>query len=148
MLHANTYPMKNILILSFCFFCLTANAQQMNIMQDTLTWNVVSAVNQADQSQFAFKCSFITYGANALDWSQSDGEFVSNYTITSSTGQWTNLTGDGTIAFNVQNGDGTFTGTLTFARSSGVVTVHLRLFVKGVLNQDYVFTVSSINPAN
>jgi hypothetical protein len=137
--------MKNILILTFCFLCLTAKAQQMNIMQDTLTWNVVSAVNQADQSQFAFNCSFITYGANTLDWSQVSGEVVSNYTITSSSGQWVDLTTDGTIAFNVQNVSGYVTGTLTFARSSGVVTVHLQLLVKGKLNQDYMFTVSSIN---
>jgi hypothetical protein len=143
---ANTYPMKNILILSFCFCCLTANAQQMNIMQDTLTWSVVSAVNQADQTPFAYTCSFITYGANSLDWSQVNGEIVSNYTITSSTGQWADLTSDGTTAFNVQNATGNITGTLSFARSSGVITVHLQLLVKGKLDQDYVFAVSSITP--
>ena len=117
-------------------------------MQDTLTWSVVSAVNQADQSQFAFNCAFITYGANALDWSQNNGESVSNYTITSPNGQWADVTADGTMAFNVQNGDGNITGTLTFARSNGAITVHLRLLVKGKLDQDYVFTVSSINSAN
>lgn len=117
--------------------------QAQNISTDTLTWKVISATNQADQSQFGFSCSFITYGANAVDWSQNDGQAVSNYTVTAADGQWTDVTKEGTVALGVQNGN--ITGTLTFARSNGNATVHLQLLVKGKLNQDYVFAVSSIN---
>jgi hypothetical protein len=118
--------------------------QAQNILTDTVTWSVVSAVNQTDQSQFAYACSFITYGANAMDWSQSNGEDVSHYTVTSVNGQWPNVAVDGITTYSVQNGS--ITGTVTFSSSDHVITVHLQLLVNGKPNQDYVFSVSSVNP--
>jgi hypothetical protein len=116
------------------------NAQDMT---HTITWNSVSATNQADGKEVTYNCSFKTYASQSVDWIQ--GSHVSSFTITTTNGQWIDASQDGKITFTVLSGS--ITGTFEFSSTGGQYSVHLILYVDGKLDQDYVFTITSISPA-
>lgn len=137
----------NIKFLVTLFLCLgSVAAFSQTIKTDTISWVATKAVNQVDQSEFAYNGTFITYGTSALDWSQREGRSVKHYTVISADGSWNDLDTDGQKTFQVQNGE--VTGTLVFARSTGVITVHLQLLVSGKPDQDYLFYITSTNTAH
>jgi hypothetical protein len=121
--------------------CASTYAQ--NPGNQTIIWNSIKAINQADSKEVVYNCSFKTYATQSLDWVQ--GTHRSNFTVTSTDGQWTDLSQDGQETYNVQNGS--ITGSFLFSRNAGQYSLHMKLYVDGKLDQDYVFTISSISPA-
>ncbi len=129
------------------FFLLTSysiTTWSQNIVTDTLVWNSTSAVNQQDTSTLNYTCSFATTALTNVDWIQAGGKHVSHFSVNSTDGQWTDVSKDGQLTYDVSNG--AVTGVITFSRSGGVLSVHLKLFVNGKLDQDYVFNISDIRP--
>lgn len=138
---------KKIIFLVLFVGGLTASMAQ-SISATNLLWTVTSAKAQSDSTSFNYACTFITYtSANTtLDWSQSNGESVTHFTVTSVDGQWADITTDGQVGYHVQNGK--VNGTITFQKSGGVYTIHLQLLVGTKPDQDYVFSVTTVNPIN
>lgn len=135
----NAYHRFILIVILTSWYSLTG---AQNITTGTITWNSIKAVNQADDKDVIYSCSFKTNGAQSVDWIQ--GNHVSNFTVASTEGQWTDLAQDGHTTFNVQHGS--ITGSLQFSRSAGQRYIHLILYVDGKLDQDYIFSITSISP--
>lgn len=134
--------MRIALLITLLFVaCSTAVAQQ-DFSVGTSTWSVTSATNKADSSSFSYTCQFINTGVSSLSWVQAGGSKVYDYAVNSVTGSWPDINQDGQISLSVS--DGTVTGTVVFSRINAQYSVHLTLLVNGAVNQDYVFTVSSV----
>lgn len=137
--------MKKYFFLSLLMVLASLHVRSQNINQGNITWNSTSAVDQQGNSSLNHICSFITHGNSSVDWSQAGGSRVSHFTVSSVSGQWSNIALDGQAVYNIQ--DGNVTGTITFARSAGQVSVHLNLFVNGKQDLNYLFLVSSTSTA-
>jgi hypothetical protein len=135
---------KLILLTTLIFCCVAAKAQ--DVLQDTVVWNSIRAVNQSDQSEAIYNCSFTTFGDTAIDWTQNNGAKVYHFTATSTSGSWSNISQDGQVTFNLQKGE--TSGTAVISRSSGQYTIHLQLFPNNLPPQDYVFYVATANLSN
>lgn len=122
-------------------------ARAQDISSANLTWSVNNAAKASDSTQFNYGSTFATNGSTIVSWTQGAGanQSVTQYTVSSVSGQWTDTTQDGQAAFNVSNGSA-ISGTITFSRTSGVYSIHLQTQFKGKPDLDYLFTVSSVNP--
>ncbi len=139
----NYFPIWIVLILARPSVGIGQSTSGLDISKDNIGWNAVNAVNQSNtQDAFTYTGSFVTYGNQKMDWRQKNGSKVYSYSVSSIEGTWQNLNQDGQLVFHLQNS--TVNGTATFARVSGQVTVHLKLYVKGNADTDYVFSIGSI----
>jgi hypothetical protein len=141
---------KNIRVASVCMFTivlttLPCKLRAQSLLKDKITWNSIGAVNQVDNSPVNYSCSFITTGITSIDWVQKNGARVSHFPITSISGTWADLKKDGEVICTISAGE--ISGSFTLLRSSGKYIVHLKLFVNGNPDQDYLFNISSISQA-
>ena len=130
--------LRSIILLS-SILCLSMAANGQSIASNTIEWTVTKAVDQADNSESANSSTFVTNGNKSVDWIQKN--IVSHYTVTQVDGTWPDLGQDGAISYNF-TGIGTLTGTITFSRSQGQLTIHLITHVEDV-GLDFIFQVSS-----
>jgi len=136
--------MKQKLIVGFvvALFTMTA-ARGQNLITDNVRFDISTAKSLQDNQQFDFVCSFVSNGGNSIDWQQNQGQQVFHYSVSSVDGSWTDTTQTGQVSYQVSGAGAT--GSISFAKdASGNSTVHLQLYVDGKLDQDYLFTVSSI----
>jgi hypothetical protein len=113
-----------------------------NVLTGNLTWTSDDAVNQANNAALHYRCTFTTQGSASVKWSQPSRNTTFS---TSAASQWGNVQTDGQVVYTVQ--DGNLTGTITFKRTNGNATVHLKLFVDGNPDLDYLFFISTVATA-
>jgi hypothetical protein len=134
------------LILTILFCALTYAAFSQDAASAKLAWNAVQATSQKDNSPFAYNCSFITASGTSLSWIQGGGKKTKSFSISSVSGQWSDITTDGQIIYNVSTNQ--ITGSFEFSRVSGQLSVHMKLSVSGNKDQDYIFNINSVTPVN
>lgn len=137
---------KHMRILSIVFLLaasLAANGQ--NISQATLLWKSAKAINQANSSAFGHTCQFTTRPNNSVEWNQANGKKTTSFSVSATSGQWADVSKDGQFTYQVQDTSApSITGTLTFSRSGGKLTVRLQLSVNDKPDQDYLFSIDSV----
>jgi len=136
----NTTATRFTLLLVFTFGCTLAKAQ--NISADTVTWNSTRAVGEVNNDQIVYNCQFITRAAQSIDWIQKNGARVNHYTVTGVEGSWPDVTFDGQVVYQVTLA--TYSGEITFSKSSGQTTVHLNISASGLPGMNYMFYIASV----
>jgi hypothetical protein len=135
--------MKSIFVLaSVTWLCAiaatTAMAQSPSVASDTVVWEVDQFTDQNTSTTEAFSCKFITT-RNEITWLQRSDAFVNRLRVGAVTGQWPDLSVDGSIEFEVTFQDRT--GRLRFERTGGSVLIKM-YFMEGDRNSmPYVFHV-------
>ena len=135
--------MKNLIIVLLIFLsqqiCNRCEAQ--DILQSTLVWNSSSNTNQRDNELTSYTCSFTTVTNQKITWSQGNSK-VTNYTVVSVDGAWTDVTADGKVVYHISD-KGT-NAEITFFRTEGVAAIRMTFYLNGKVNFDYVFQIDSI----
>lgn len=132
--------MKSLLY-TILFLGVSMTAYSQNIQQDNLQWNSVKASDNLNHGDILYSCSFRTNADQSVDWVQSGRSY--HYTVTSTSGTWLSVANDGEITYQVSAGGG-LTGSFTFSRSNGVITIHLKTRTNGVTDLDMEFSISDV----
>jgi hypothetical protein len=100
-----------------------------NPQSDTIRWSTSSLTDLNANVTVAHTCQFITYGSQKLDWVQDNGNFTTKWTITNTTGSWSDASLPGSITFAISSEQqGTqLAGQITLNRSSSGLSVILKI---------------------
>ncbi|HEY9047598.1 MAG TPA: hypothetical protein VIN08_16945 [Ohtaekwangia sp.] len=128
-------------IYTFLFLAISWAGYSQNILQDNLQWNSVKASDNLNHGDIVYTCSFRTNADQSVDWVQSGRSY--HYTVTSTSGTWTSVTEDGEVTYQVSAGSA-LTGSFTFSRSGGSITIHLKTRTDGVTDLDLLFSISDV----
>lgn len=123
------------------FFALAAETKAQNILRDTLEWTATKAVKQSDNSTIVYSSTFVSNSNSSVDWIQPG--VTAHFSVDQVQGTWPSLTNDGSIAYQISTPWGV-TGTVTFSKSQGQNTIHLRTLVEGGDGIDFVFQISTV----
>lgn len=131
--------MRTLFIL--LLFAGTLQAQQIAFETDTIQWEVDQLNDTNADSRENFTCVFVTDKAGNIRWIQENGNFVNEFEVQSSEGNWRDLNSDGYKEFMI-----TYlgkNGKIRFSRTDGVMQIHM-IFREGERNTTpYVFRVKS-----
>ncbi len=128
-------------LLMALFLLAAGYAKAQDISTDTIVWTAVRAVNQSDNSAIVYNSSFTSYANQSVDWVQKG--VTSHYAVGQVNGNWTTLGQDGLMSYDITGAGGTLTGTITFTRNLGNISIHLKTQVEDS-GLDLVFEISAI----
>lgn len=123
---------------------MTGYAQ--NILTDNLNWNANKATDQLNGGEIVYNCTLRSNAGQSVDWTQNNGSNVYHYSITQTNGTWPSVASDGQVAYQVTAAGG-LTGSFTFSRSAGKITVRLTTSTNGPTDLDLLFSISDVQPA-
>lgn len=115
--------LASILVLLLCFS--TAKSQSPRIQSDSIAWHINGMNDLVSDVSVTYQCTFVTHGTESVNWIQDNGNFIMYFSVTSTVGEWSDLSEDGSITYNL-SGDG-LTGQLEISRSTGAVSAHFQL---------------------
>lgn len=135
--------MKIVLLsILLCTAAFTMRAQ--SITTDTLRWTATHITDKKNNTPAkAYASTFDSFGNQKVDWKQ--GVITYHYSVTATSGSWTSLSTDGSVEYTVSCGT-YVTGTITFKRQAGQLTVHLETRTDGNPDLDLIFTISTVEP--
>lgn len=115
--------MKKVLILFTLIVSIFSHskAQELDIRNQTLSWNVVSVKMKSDGETVSTKSEVILYGNEKIEWVQPDASRTYTFAILSTSGTWSDAASDGTIKYEAQLGDSK--GTIIFQREGDVISI-------------------------
>jgi hypothetical protein len=125
--------------------CLTSYAlQAQSITSDTLRWNASGFKDLVSNEVVnGVTSQFITYGNQKIEWLQGGGSFVSTFTITATSGTWSNISNTGSMTYSISGEQ--LTGQMTFVRSVSGVTVELTFTTGTTSTIHHSYTITSID---
>lgn len=132
-----------IFLVALIFPLITAKCQ--DILKDQLRWNSGSTTDLHTDESRTYACAFISRPGE-IQWFQKGGQSVKTYRIRQQEGSWSDVSGNGSIVFNVT--DGSATGTITFQRSGSVISVTMDFSALGTTAIKRRFDITEIKPAN
>src|SRR5689334_9711135 len=105
--------------------CASIGANCQDILTDNINWTVDNLLDSASNATMPFASQFKVYPAQQkIEWLQDGGGYVSNFTITSVSSQWTDINQNGEVEYET-----------TYQGKSGVVRIergsgffHIKLF--------------------
>jgi hypothetical protein len=137
-----TLAMKTYFIFILCLTSYTLKAQ--SITSDTLRWNASGFKDLVSNEVVnGVTSQFITYGNQKIEWVQGGGSFVSTFTITSTSGTWSNISNTGSMTYSISGEQ--LTGQMTFVRSVSGVTVELTFTTGTTSTIHHSYTITSID---
>ena len=132
--------MRYMIAMLFTLSGLSASAQA-NPGTDNIKWDVDSFVDLGDTTSHTNPSSFFSYANNKIVWVQKD-DYAIEYTISSTAGDWTDVTADGSLTFNV-----TFqsrAGKFVFSRADGTYQIKMEFLDDNGKNiVPYIFHISN-----
>lgn len=118
-----------------------AEAQTANIESDVLQWEVDGLYDSAANTSVDFTCQFITYPDSKIVWIQKD-DYTSEFTIRSSSSDWTDPSVSGVVDYNVKYADKR--GTLRISRVSDLTQIRMYFIDDNKNIMPYIFHVKSV----
>jgi hypothetical protein len=134
--------MKTFLIFILCLTSYALKAQ--SITTDTLRWNASGFKDLVSNEVVNGVASqFISYGNQKIEWVQGGGSFVSTFTITATSGAWSNVSNTGSTTYSITGEQ--LTGQMTFERSATGVTVQLIFTTGSTSTIQHSYTITTID---
>lgn len=109
-------PMKTLLLLTL-LNCVAVVAYTQNILTSTTKWNSDQTLNVSTGALAADVTSLTISSSTSMVWKNQDGSIRKNFQIIESIGEWTNISNDGKIQYEVT--DGQMSGTISIRRVGG-----------------------------
>jgi len=141
---------KMIQLHTMCFFLLCMTMQAIHIKTaaqalsgdtDTLLWKV-SGFHNITKNEDVTSYSDFTSHQNKITWSQSGGDQINEFPVTSKEGVWPDVSQSGSVLFHVTwNG---LNGTIQFAKEGGHTAITLEIYKEGANITPYLFSVSEV----
>jgi hypothetical protein len=122
--NANTTYMLKRLLVVWCLG-LAMPTQAQNILSDKIQWNTSTLTDlNHNKTESSTTCQFVTSG-NQINWVQGSGSYIVSFTMTGTSGAWSDLTKPGSVNFSVISG--ALTGTITFSKDTSGTSIKLVL---------------------
>jgi len=116
--------MKKSFLLSI-LLVLSASLYAQNVTSETIRWHVarVQEVNAGKVTEDADQV--VSYGATKIEWKNTAGVVKRTFTISETNGSWTNVQNNGSILYEVSEGERL--GTIKIFRTASELTVRITL---------------------
>ena len=135
--------MKSLLVISLIFISYIAYSQELNFSKDIIVWEVNKLTDTNSDSTIAYSCQFITDQSGNVKWLQEDGDFITEFKIQSSKGDWLDFSKGGVRTFSVNYLDKK--GTIEVVRKDGEDHIMFEFIEIGENTLPFIFHVSSIS---
>ena len=134
--------MKKLILLLVISLSL-ASAYGQDVRTTNLRWTVSGLHDLQTNASDGYDCVFETTGTGNIAWRQRNGSNVTNITVAGVNGDWTDLSGIGSVAYDISM-DG-LAGTLTFGRDDAGLFITLELAQAEGPALRHRYTVTSVN---
>ena len=114
---------KYLVIVSFALTAVGLHAQ--NIASTTLTWKVDACLNVNTGVSTEATDQILSYGNERIEWRDETGNVKATFEIIEVNGQWTNVTDNGIMLYEVLS-EGR-QGTVQFSRADGKYSIRIIL---------------------
>gem|GEM_PF-3804148 len=130
-----------IIWFSFSTNCLIAQSLQTS----KITWTCSQFRDLITNELVSSTCRFVSSNNQSLQWVQKGGNLVYDFEVLQVTGSWADVSGPGSISYNVRLGSST--GSVTISRIDGNVKVMVHLDGEsGQIKNEYVVSNVEITP--
>ena len=134
--------MKKLILLLVISLSL-ASAYGQDVHTTNLRWSVNGLHDLQTNATDSYDCVFETTGTGNIAWLQRNGSSVTTVTVAGVNGDWTDVAGMGSVAYDVSI-DG-LAGTLTFGRDAAGLFILLELAQTEGPALRHRYTVTSVN---
>lgn len=109
--------MKNVLLI-FLLMLLCASVYSQNVKTSNIKWTSISTFNINEGNVVNDTTYLTSYGSSRLEWADSDGNVMYSYQVIETIGDWSNANVNGSMQYEIKEGTGTYTGTITIRRTT------------------------------
>jgi hypothetical protein len=107
--------MKNLLLLSILLSGFYISKAQ-NIKTATIQWSSIKTIDVSVGDISDEATTLVSYGTTKLEWKNDNGSVRKTFQVIEVIGDWTNVSSNGSMLYEVS--DGSNTGTITFRKDS------------------------------
>jgi len=132
--------MKTLLVILFITAWTPSLAQ--DVSTDTLTW-VTDHFRLTGSAQEITRSSRFVSTPQKISWYQRNDSFVYEFTVTGTTGSWSDTSTTGEITFQVSFRNGS--GTIRFARFQDMVSIQNNILIDSNEVLPYTFHVTTVS---
>jgi len=125
--------MKKVL-LPFILALISSGLYAQNVTTQTIRWRVarVQEVNAGKVTEDADQV--VSYGTTKIEWQNAAGVVKRTFTISETNGSWTNVQNNGSVLYEVNEGERL--GTVRIFRTASELTIRIAL-IKGDEDPDF-----------
>lgn len=131
---------KQFIIVFFLVWFTTLKMQAQDIHTANLEWSCAS-IFEAQEGVFKDEIAKIKSSAEEIVWYDKNGVVQKTFSIAGSSGTWTDISGNGSVVFNMTYGDNS--GFVQFSKAGSTVKIRVHL-----INEEgspiYEFTVATV----
>jgi hypothetical protein len=121
---------------------LAGVASSQDILNSKLAWTVTQLTDLNTNAVMNYQCVFKTNKQLSIAWVQDEGAFTTDITVEQVQGSWTDVGANGQVVYSVTT-DG-LTGTITFKRADGELSITLDLQQLSGPNLRHKYTVPAV----
>ncbi|HRE65890.1 MAG TPA: hypothetical protein PLM56_09550 [Cyclobacteriaceae bacterium] len=135
---------RNLLVLIGLLCCAACLAQEINIKNDTLIWEVVEVKDKAFSERISTPSEVIVYPGGEIVWTQPQVERVYKFLVEDVSGSWSHVGEDGFVEYRVKINESQ--GLIIFKRENGILSIDFNMKRGEKTTFPFTLFVGSIQP--